>query len=96
MNNKPLTLTLFCHSGSSSQIDLSACPAQAAAPAGGPARGRAGDFSLRKQRKPGTSNEHEIPLPGIGEDREATPSLLQTVGSPPASHCLEPWWQGIS
>ena len=59
-------------------------------------RGKAGDFSLRKQRKFGTSNEHEIPLPGIGEDREATPSLLQTVGSPPASHCLEPWWQGIS
>ena len=50
----PLTLTLFCHSGSSSQIDLSACPAQAAAPAGGPARGRAGDFSLRKQRKSDT------------------------------------------
>ena len=34
MNNKPLTLTLFCPSGSSIQIDLSACPAQAAAPAG--------------------------------------------------------------
>jgi uncharacterized protein YuzE len=34
------------------------------------------------------STTHEIPLPGLEEDPEVKPSLLQLLGSPPVTHFL--------